>query len=191
MKKEQNPLTEDQNRFIPFYIKHKGVVSHACLDAGIGEATFYRWRKDPVFLDELNAATAQAAQLIKDTVLHSFIKVFLKADEMLMQSAEPPKEPTGKGKDKEKAPKPIKPILRGNEYVALGKELMLIAEKLTPAEKTENPDADNFLKAVEAIRDKKTTPIQESVGYENPNLEEDFEDLEEDDLDDDLEEDTD
>lgn len=186
MKKEENGLTFEQNQFISAYVKNKGVVLRACVEAGIGESTYYRWRKDPAFLDELNAAAAQASQLIWDTVVFSFLTVFTKASEMILASAEPPKETNPKSK--EKPPKPIRPILTGTEYINLGKELKQIASELKPNTQTERPEANNFLNAVKAITFTFTEPIEESVGEEDPNLEEDIEEDAEDDMGDDTEE---
>lgn len=163
-----NNLSIKQNDFIAAFIAEKGNVARACVVAQIDEKTFYRWRKEPEFFDALIDARTVASQLIKDMVLRGFTLVFQKATaEILAYNTEenaPQKEKGSKEKPKRK---PL-PILRGSEYVSMGKELIAIAEKIAPEEKVVSQDANNFLEAVHNIT-QLPMPLHESVGDFDPN----------------------
>lgn len=167
-----------RKKFITAFIEHKGVVVLACEKAGIGNKTYYRWLKDADFVEQLNEACNAAAQSIKDIVKEKFLAVFEKSSKELL-GEEPPALLSPNGTPQL--------TLKGSEFIALGKELNLIAKELTPVEQADTTGVENLLLALAQIKQAKTTPIVENVGTEDPNgEEEEKEEAEEEDLDDEL-----
>ncbi len=162
----QNNLSIAQNAFIAAFIAEMGNVARACARAKVSERAYYYWRKQPEFSDAFFEARQAASQSLRDMVYGGFSDVFNKATaELLINNTETEEE----GDTDKPKRKPL-PTLRGAEYVNMGKELMVIADKIAPEEKAVSQDANNFLDAVNrAVESHTPTPLHESVGDFDPN----------------------